>query len=117
MDLSPYHHTDFSGWEQRAVEAITGLGYSQIISVDEQNILLTNTHTRFDELSDDLLAKVSLVIHANSGYDNIPLRIARLPNFEIVVGNPVRSQAVATYVLSQLLNHYNPSPHSLAWQG
>jgi D-3-phosphoglycerate dehydrogenase len=116
MDLSTYHHADFRKWEKQRLESIPGLSYGKRISTQGQNILLSNTHTRFDELSVEELAHISLIIHANSGYDNIPVQLAHLPNFEIVVGNPIRARAVATYVLSQLFAHYNPAPHVKFWQ-
>lgn len=116
LDLSAYHHADFKNWEKQRLESISGLSYAEHINTDTQNILLSNTHTRFDQLSDEELKHISLIIHANSGYDNIPVRLARVLDFEIVVGSPIRAGAVATYVLSQLFAHYNPSPHVEFWQ-
>lgn len=116
MDLSTYHHADFRKWEKERLESIPGLSYAECISTSAENILLSNTHTRFDSLSDEELGKISLIVHANSGYDNIPVHLARLPDFEIVVGNPIRARAVAAYVLSQIFAHYNPAPHVKLWQ-
>jgi len=116
MDLSTYHHADFRTREKQRLESIPGLSYGSRISTDWQNILLSNTHTRFDQFSDAELEHISLIIHANSGYDNIPVELARMPDIEIIVGNPIRAGAVATYVLSQLFAHYNPSPHVEHWQ-
>jgi D-3-phosphoglycerate dehydrogenase len=116
MDLSAYHHADFRKWEKQRLESIPGLSYTDRISTRAENILLSNTHTRFDQFSDKELEHISLIIHANSGYDNIPVQLSRLPDFEIVVGNPIRAQAVATYVLSQLFAHFNSAPHAEFWQ-
>jgi len=116
MDLSAYHHTEFRKWEKQRLESIPGLIYEGQINSNRANILLSTTHTKFDELVDQDLHHVALIVHANSGYDNIPVDFAQIPMFEIVVGNPIRAHAVATYVLSQLFSHFNPAPHVATWQ-
>ncbi len=115
-DLSAYHHPDFRDWERERLERISGVTYSAGFRQDQSNVMLTNTHTRFDTLPRQELKGICLIVHANSGYDNIPVEFARNADFDIIVGNPIRAQAVASYVLSQIFLHYNPAPSSPVWQ-
>jgi D-3-phosphoglycerate dehydrogenase len=114
-DLSPYHHEAFRLWEAQELEALGNIHYGNDFQQGRSNILLTNTHTRFESFSEKQVNDICLIIHANSGYDNIPVDFARIPHFEIVVGNPIRAQAVATYVLTQIFSHYNSLPRSRSW--
>lgn len=67
-------------------------------------ILLSNTH-----LTASFFRKIknncALIIHANSGHDGIPLSFAQNFKAPIILGNPIRSQAVAEYVLAAILKH------------
>ena len=115
-DLSAYHHPDFREWERERLEGISGITYGAGFRQGQPNVILTDTHTRFDTLSELQVKEICLIVHANSGYDNIPVEFARNADFEIIVGNPIRAQAVASYVLSQIFLHYNPAPSSPVWQ-
>lgn len=78
-------------------------------------IILTNSQTDFESLPSDLLKRVKLIVHANSGYDNISLKFVEHHPFPIVVGNELRAEAVATYVLSCLYQETSTPPFSKIW--
>jgi D-3-phosphoglycerate dehydrogenase len=79
------------------------------------DILITNTHTNIEQISDGDKAHCQLMIHPNSGYDNLTAELVASVDFPIVIGNPIRAQAVTNFILSALLSHYSPVPHVTSW--
>ncbi len=122
-DFSGYFGPHFKELEQQALAEIClhrGLPrpiYATLeseVQTDEV-ILLTNSQTNFEEFSSELLASAKLLIHANSGYDNISLEFVRAAQFPIVVGNILRAQAVASFVLSCLFKETTAAPFVNVW--
>ncbi len=110
---SPYFSLEFNLSEKTSLAAFADMLPST--SQEAADILITNTHTNFDSLTDADLAKLKLVIHPNSGYDNIPLDFIKGSKAPILVGSTIRAQAVAQYILSALLNHFSPITHQASW--
>ena len=88
-------------------------------------ILITNTHVDFNQLNSKFqceFGQIKLIIHPNSGYDNIPLELAKKKQLPIILGNPIRANAVATYIASCILEYFTPIPvqhywnHSRRWE-
>jgi D-3-phosphoglycerate dehydrogenase len=117
LGLSPYHGPGFLQDERRRLEAIPGVRYLERLQGESPAILVTNTGTRFDALPPHLLAGCRLLLHPNSGYDNLPLELVRRRDLDVVVGNPIRAQAVASCVVAWILQHFHASPHGPRWQG
>lgn len=90
-------------------------GLEHFSSPYKQSILITNTHTRVDKLPIDLISNVVLLIHPNSGHDNLPHEWVRKQNFPIILGNEIRAHAVANSILSHLFRHYSPIEHQENW--
>ncbi|GAB4015463.1 MAG: hypothetical protein Fur0010_14510 [Bdellovibrio sp.] len=112
-DVSPYQAENFVHLEKKLVE---DLGFHYDLNAQSPQIMLTNTltdmgtiHERFD------ISQVQLIIHPNSGYDNYPLSFVEKANFPIVLGNPIRAQAVVEYTLGCLMNHFANIEHRPTW--
>ncbi len=115
---SSYQNPAFFVQEKTILERIEGVKY--IKSLNEINkedpfILITNTHTKSKELPKVLLDKTILVIHPNSGHDNFPVDFIKKSNFPIVLGNPIRSHAVAEYIIGCIFNHFTKIENHLHW--
>ncbi len=117
ISYSKYHKSDFLSKEQNAIlkinkrfEVITS---SLTIDPKKDLIVLTNTHTNFDDLKD--YKNLKLVIHTNSGHDNITTAFAANKNITTIVGNPIRADAVTEYILSAFFTRFIKIPNSKAW--
>lgn len=110
---SPYFSAAFNSQEQEALYPFAEMLSSE--SVEPTNILITNTHTNFDALSDEQMRLLELVIHPNSGYDNIPVDFIKGSKAPIIIGSTIRAQAVAQYILSAIFNHFSQIPHTNSW--
>lgn len=110
---SPYFTAAFNSQEQEALYPYAEMHASD--SVEPTNILITNTHTNFDALSDEQMRVLELVIHPNSGYDNIPVDFIKGSIAPIIIGSTIRAQAVAQYILSAIFNHFSQIPSTNTW--
>lgn len=110
---SPYFSGAFNRLEKESLDA-----YVNMLSSDSSfatNILITNTHTNFDSLTDEQISKLELIIHPNSGYDNFPVDFVKGSKAPIIIGNTIRAQAVSQYILSALFGHFSPIPNHAQW--
>jgi len=117
-NASSYQSPAFFQKEKEILEMIDGVHYIKSlnnISKDMPFILLTNTHTNPHELPDVLLDNTILIIHPNSGHDNFPKTFVQNAPFPIVLGNPIRSHAVAEYIMSSLFHHFTPLSNHQHW--
>ncbi|MBT4792108.1 MAG: hypothetical protein HON90_11100 [Halobacteriovoraceae bacterium] len=117
-NASSYQNSTFLSKEQRILEEIEGVKYIQ--SLKEMNkdtpfVLITNTHTRPENISQSVLDNTVLMIHPNSGHDNFNADFVKSAKFPIVLGNPIRANAVVEYTLSCLFHHFTKIPHHYHW--
>lgn len=110
--LSTYQACDFS---QREKTALHSIGIEYLNEFNAADILVTNTHTDLKQLDQDQLRKVKLIIHPNSGYDNFSPSIVSTLGVPIILGNSIRAQAVATYILSCFYHSFSTPPFSNQW--
>lgn len=126
LDASSYHGANFFKQEERMAESF-GMSY-QAIHFSKQGLasfpnippqakicLATNTHTPIELLPAQLLKQTTILLHANSGYDNFPPKWVQNQSFPIVVGNKIRAQAVTQYILTELLSYFNHIPSHQNW--
>lgn len=102
----------------RAINSIEGVRYLSTLAEAEQGVpfaLITNTHTKPEKLPKSALQNTVLLIHPNSGHDNFSDDFLANAGFPVVVGNCVRANAVAEYVLSCLFHHFTPVPNHAYW--
>lgn len=117
-NASTYQAPNFFQKEKDALEKIEGVKYIKSLNEvnnDDPFILLTNTHTKPEQLPKVLIDKTVLVIHPNSGHDNFPVEFVNNSLFPIIIGNPIRSHAVVEYTLSTLFHHFTKIENHLHW--
>jgi D-3-phosphoglycerate dehydrogenase len=102
QNSSDYFTPDFIQQEKKELTS-PETSYGQ--NKGEHNILITNTKSVISDLN-----KVDLIIQPNSGFDNISCNLAK-SNTPIVLGNPIRAEAVCNYILTVLFKHFNPIPN------
>ncbi|MEX1099080.1 MAG: NAD(P)-dependent oxidoreductase [Bacteriovoracaceae bacterium] len=115
---SSYQDSSFFQQEKEKLESIPGIKYIKSLTEirdDAPFILISNTHTEPSELPQILLDNTILMVHPNSGHDNFPKRFTQEMNFPIVLGNPIRSHAVAEYILSSIFHHFTPIKNHAYW--
>lgn len=77
-------------------------------------ILLTNTHTRLSEIK-NLLTRTKLIIHPNSGYDNLSQDYSLIQNIPTIIGHEIRAHAVADWILSCFFEASVKRPKTQNW--
>lgn len=115
---SSYQDGEFFNREKSQLESIEDVRYIKSLTELDDNspfILLSNTHTIPEELPDVLLDNTILMIHPNSGHENIPRNFVSKVNFPIVLGNPIRSHAVVEYIMSCLFHHFTQLQNHQYW--
>lgn len=115
ISSSPYFCSDFLKVEKDSIEQITQVKMLPFSSEALADIIITNTHTNLSQLSTAEIAHCKLMIHPNSGYDNFSAEFISNANFPIILGNTIRSHAVANFILSALFNHYSSIPKESNW--
>lgn len=119
LDKSPYLDGNFTIREKSALE---NGDISYVPNVYELNsecryFLITNTHTNFERIPEIVLDRTELLVHPNSGYDNINESFVKKSTVPVIVGNPIRAGAVTEFILSAITNHYSPIEHHIYWKG
>ena len=89
LNSSSYQDKDFIKSEAKLLSAIEGVEYitsASALSKDAKYVLISNTHTDLSKLASNLLESTILMLHPNSGHDNIPVSFVREVNFPILRG-------------------------------
>lgn len=117
LHLSPYFPTDFQFQEKLALERISGVNYLNLNQWQEAErlVLISDTHVKLDELPTGVLEKTHLILHPNSGHDNLHQGVACKLKAPIILGNELRAQAVAEYIWARLWQGLVKIPHHLIW--
>lgn len=125
-NVSTYQNSDFFLAEKKAIENIVLVNKSFQIrkieyagntkNVDSADVLITNTHTNFNELQQKFsLKKTKLILHPNSGYDNFDIEFVKNFQGTIILGNVIRECAVSEYIISSIFKHYANIPDHKIW--
>lgn len=115
ISTSPYFSPEFEKLEKNKIETVAGAKMLPANSEQLADILITNTHTNISTISEAQLRACKLLIHPNSGYDNLPAEFIKEASFPVIIGNPIRAHAVSNYILSALYTHYSPIPFDHSW--
>ena len=113
LNHSPYYQNDFLTQEMKALSP-----FGEMIATNDPafaDILITNTHTKIDELIRPQIDCAKLIIHPNSGYDNFSESFVAQCGAPIVLGNLIRAKAVAHYILSALFENVSGITHQVLW--
>ncbi len=119
---SGYQHASFADHEKKVLRALSNIEYqfnltTDIDSLDLKNptILLTNTDVDIVSIPQKVLDTTKLLIHPNSGHNSFTVPFIQNANFPIIVGNKIRAEAVASYIITSLHNHYSHIDHYNCW--
>lgn len=117
LHLSPYFSTDFQFQEKIALEQLANVNYLNLGQWQQATriALITDTHVKLDELPTGVLEKTHLVLHPNSGHDNLHQGVASTLKAPIILGHELRSHAVAEYVWARLWQSLVKIPQHLTW--
>ena len=113
------------GFILRERALVTGLGFSYYLgetfepsnlSPDAELIVITDSNLNLLQyLGDELSERLALIIHPNSGYDNLLPFLQKTPHLPVVIGQKIRQEAVSEYVLSCLFHHFSELPFIKVW--
>lgn len=115
---SSYLDSKFLANEKKVLESIDNVEYIQSLQQYDGNsqlILITNTHTNPELFPQPILNKTALMVHPNSGFDNLTTEFIDRCKFPIVIGNPIRANAVVEYTLGCLFGHFTQIPQHHHW--
>ena len=116
--VSPYQSQKFKEWEKSSLEQIEGIRYLDTLEEGSPQVLLTNTHFKPEKDSSHKnldFKSVELIVHPNSGYDNFSKDFVTESGVPIILGNPVRAQAVSNYILSSIFERETCIPNENSW--
>ncbi len=116
---SPYFHSHFIANEKKSPESINRLRMFEcnqdLNEIAASNIIISNTHFKFS--TDQLIhfKNCQLIVHSNSGYDNFDLEFIKNFNGDIIIGNQIRANAVASFILSGFFQFFSAIPKQTSW--
>lgn len=110
---SSYFKPDFAKREEQALLAAGARHYGD--RGENPLVVLTNSQSALDQLTESQLQRLKLLIHANSGYDNFSPQWVQKAPFPIVLGHQLRTQAVVETNLSALWEKLAPVPDHRTW--
>jgi D-3-phosphoglycerate dehydrogenase len=118
LSASSYQNHQFFRAEKAKLESLRNVIYCESSSQIQPEIplvLISNTHTILERLPENLLEQTALLIHPNSGHDNFKLSAIQKMKFPIILGNPIRRNAVVEYILACIFQHMTPIANHHYW--
>lgn len=118
LNSSSYQNKEFKRIEKETLNQLQNVQFVDSVSSlvpDANYILITNTHTEVEKIAPNILERTALIVHPNSGHDNIPPQFIKEMKFPIIRGNKIRANAVAEYSLSAIFKHFTPLKNHLFW--
>lgn len=109
LNRSQYQDEKFIFDEKRSMESIPSVKYSNSISSlsgDDQIIIITTSNSDVRSIPQVILDRTCLLIHPNSGWDNIDHDFVRNNDFPMIIGNEIRANPVTEYILGSLFQHF-----------
>ena len=80
------------------------------------DIAITNTDINIEQLwLDGQFQHTKLIIHPNSGHDNFSQRFIEESNIPVILGNPIRENAVVNYILGAFFESLGKTPWVKEW--
>ncbi|EQC44655.1 4-phosphoerythronate dehydrogenase [Bacteriovorax sp. BSW11_IV] len=117
-NVSEYQGANFKQIEKKHLEIIPEIEYHWGEEVTEGNsplILITTSQTKVEQISEEEYKNTKLLIHPNSGHDNLSYDFIKNAPFPIILGNPIRAHAVTNYILSAVFKHYSSFKKQDEW--
>lgn len=115
--FSPYHGPHFEQNERDSLEKCAGVVVKNLEQADPNlaTVLITNTHSELKKIPAPLLKQTQLILHSNSGYDQMAGEHDFWKDIPVLVGHEIRAQAVAEYSLSAVFQGLVELPQHLMW--
>ena len=115
LHLSSYYSEDFANREEKMIRSMD-LKYLYDSKLDKNtDVVIATSQVDWSVFSDEQLARLKLIIHPNSGYDNYSFKQFHQFPAPIILGNSIRCHGVAEYSLSCLYQHFCSIPWSRQW--
>ena len=113
--LSTYFNESYLKEEKKLADQLGFTYHFSKVQPEGPTILLSNTH--LDQFFyNNLSSNCQLIIHPNSGHDGIPFQFVKKSPAPILLGNPIRANAVAEYVLWAIARtHFYKEPKKKKW--
>lgn len=122
LNFSAYLPPDYPATEQQTLAAFgkylfwpAATAAKRAAAGADDLIVLTNSNTPSSLLEELPLPRIKLLIHPNSGYDNLAADFVRQANFDIILGHALRAPAVTEFILACVGQAYTPIPWRTAW--
>ena len=112
-NISSYQGPNFKGLEKKHLEIIPEVIYQDEEIDGIKKIVITTSNSNISDFENR--NDIALMIHPNSGYDNYSTDFVKNAQFPIIIGNKIRMNAVATYIMTALFNHSSRIQHTLNW--
>lgn len=118
LGSSPYFQADFLEEEKNLLSS-----FGTFLEIDQKPkentpqrlIYITNTHSRLESLNDFERENLALIVHPNSGHDHFSSQILNTIKAPVILGNSIRSHAVAEYILGALFSRFAMLPIHSNW--
>lgn len=117
LDTSSYYPDHFFEQERNALKKYRNIQYlNTIAEINESSLIfLSNTHSDLSKLPKHYKEKIELIIHANSGTDNLDFNELTNPKAIFIAGNSLRAPAVSEYSIACLFKHFCNIPFTPTW--
>jgi len=111
-------NSQFLSKEQRILEEIENISYIQSLNnIDpEKNfIIISGAETKPEDISPKILDKTVLLIHPHSEHHHFNKEFFSKYSFPIILGNPIRANAVAEFNLGVIFSKFNKMINQDHW--
>ena len=115
VQIPSYLDEDFTSLESVMVKDLGGELVKEPVGKERlqiPQIMLSSSQTKLQDLDSSLF---DLIIHPNSGYDNFNTQCLSQWSIPIVLGNQLRAQSVAEYIMVSLMHFSADLPWRASW--
>ena len=113
-NISSYFSANFAEQERKSLATYADFSDEEGCGPE---VLITNTETDIESLwKKGEMEGVKLIIHPNSGYDNYSIEFIKSSNIPVILGNPIRQEAVVSYCLSCIFERSTAIPWRTSWE-
>ena len=116
LALSKYFSRSFIEREKLKLSKVCTYIDDEGSSNQPSEIMITNTDVDIESLwKSGSLEGTKLIIHPNSGYDNFSKLFIKNAKIPVILGNPIRQEAVVSYCMSCFFETFSTIPWADRW--
>ena len=113
---SKYFSSNFLLKEEQELQQFGAYEIEATQKESRPNIAITNTDISIESLwNAGSFEQTKLIIHPNSGYDNFSKKFIQESGIPVILGNPIRQEAVVAYCLSSFFQASSAIPWKNQW--